>query len=60
MSKPAPRKPNHQIPEPAPMRVPKRTYQPSKAELEAEDDMPGLSRDEARTAFMRPFRFESE
>ena len=59
MSKPAPRKRNHEIPAPAPMRVPRRTYQPSKAELEAGDDMPELSRDKARAAFMRPFRFDS-
>ena len=42
------------------MRVPKRTYQPSKAELEAKDDMPELSRDKAQAAFMRPFRFKSD
>ena len=33
-------------------------YQPSKAELEEEVTMPGLSREQARAAFMRAFRFE--
>ena len=46
--------------EPTPVRLPRPDYQPSKAELEEEFDMPGLSREEARERFFRPFRFERE
>ena len=42
------------------MRVPKRDYQPSKAERTQTTDMSEWSADEARTAFMRPFRFKSD
>lgn len=37
-----PRKPNQEIPASATMRVPQRSYQPTKAELEAEEETPGL------------------
>jgi len=35
-------------------------YQPSRAELEEEFDMPGLSEQEMRQTFFRPFRFKRE
>ena len=42
------------------MRIADRNYQPSKTEHETETDMPGLSLNRAREAFMRPFRFISD
>ena len=42
------------------MRLPKRTCQPSKAELREEFDMPGLSLRQARKSFFRPFKFKAE
>ena len=45
------------LPEPRTMDVPDRKYQPKKTELEEEIDMPGLSEEKARKAFIRPFRF---
>ena len=45
------------LPEPRMMEVPNRKYQPTKAELEKETDMPGLSEEQARDKFFRPFRF---
>ena len=51
------RKPQRPRPEPAPFREPPEDYQPTKAELEEEFDMPGLSLEQARAFFMRPFRF---
>ena len=53
------RKPK-QIPKPRAIRVPRSDYQPSRAELREEIDMPKLSLKRARQAFFRPFRFESE
>lgn len=44
--------------EPRTLPLPPPGYQPSKAELEEEIDMPGLSDEEARRLFFRPFRFE--
>lgn len=44
------------IPEPRPLELAPTDYQPSKAELEEEFDMPGMSMDEVREAFRRPFR----
>ena len=43
-------------PDPAPLREPPEGYQPTKAELEEEFDMPGLSLEQARDFFMRPLR----
>ena len=43
-------------PEPSPLPEPPEGYQPTKAELEEEFDMPGLSLEQAREFFMRPFR----
>lgn len=45
------------IPAPVDMEIPDRQYQPSRAELRKEIDMPGLSLKLARAIFMRPFRF---
>ena len=39
------------------MSVPRSDYQPSRAELREEMDMPGMSLNKARKAFFRPFRF---
>lgn len=39
------------------MRVPPDQYQPRKAEKERETDMPGMSDDELRRTFFRPFEF---
>ena len=44
--------------EPRTLPLPPLGYQPSKAEFEKEFDMPGLSEDEVRERFFRPFRFE--
>ena len=46
--------------EPRTLPLPPPGYQPSKAELEEEFDMPGLTDEEARRRFFRPFRFERE
>ena len=48
-----------EFPKPRPMRMPRHQHQPSKAELDTEIDMPDLFSDQARAAFMRPFRFTS-
>ena len=48
------------IPAPRTMPVKPSFYQPSRAELREEIDMPKLSLKRAREAFFRPFRFESE
>ena len=44
--------------EPRTLPLPSPGYQPSKAELEEEFDMPGLTDREVRERFFRPFRFE--
>ena len=48
------------IPAPRTMPVKPSTYQPSRAELREETDMPKLSLKRARSAFFRPFRFETK
>ena len=53
------RKPKR-IPASRTMAVKPSSYQPSRAELREEIDMPKLSLKRARQAFFRPFRFESE
>ena len=45
------------IPDPRDMRISEGSYQPSRAELREEIDMPKLSLKQARAAFARPFRF---
>ena len=51
-----PRKQQCPCPEPQALRGPPEGYQPTKAELEEEFDMPGLTLEQARAFFMRPFR----
>ena len=46
--------------EPRKLPMPPPGYQPSKAEIEEESDMPGLSDQEMRETFFRPFRFVRE
>ena len=48
------------VQEPRTLPLPPTGYQPSKAELEEEFDMPGLSHEEARKRFFRPFRFDRQ
>ena len=45
------------IPDPTELHISKRDYQPSKADLEEELEMPKLLSKRARPSFMRPFRF---
>ncbi|WP_419737675.1 hypothetical protein [Ruegeria sp.] len=45
---------NADLPEPADLHIRSNKYQPTKAELEEEIDMPEMSLDEIRAAFMRP------
>ena len=42
------------------MKVHKRTYHSTRAQLREEVDMLGLSLEEARKAFARPFKFDSD
>ena len=49
MKKPQP------LPEPRTIDLPRRDYQPSKAELEEEIDLPKASLKTVRSAFFRPF-----
>ena len=44
------------LPNPATLELPPADYEPSKAQLEEEFDMPGLTPEEMRKAFFRPFR----
>ena len=55
MSKSTPKRRAAQEPRTLPLPPP--GYQPSKAELEEEFDMPGLTDQEVRDRFFRPFRF---
>ena len=55
MTKRAHRAPQR-LPEPVTLDLPPADYQPSKAEIEQEFDMPGMTPDEMRKAFFRPFR----
>ena len=51
------------LPEPRAVDLPQRAYQPSKAELEEEFDMPGAGLKKVRAAFFRPFtvrRYDSK
>ncbi len=50
----------HPIPEPRTITLKDRRYQPSKAELNEEIDMPGMSEDELRDTFFRPFKVKTE
>ena len=46
--------------EPRTLPLPPPGYQPSRAELEEEFDMPGLTDEQVREMFFRPFRFERQ
>ena len=48
--------PRRAIPKPAPYPAPPPDYEPTEAELAEEFDMPGLTLDQARERFFRPFR----
>lgn len=56
MTKPTKRAPVP-LPDPVDLPMPPKGYQPSKAEQEEEIDMPGMSDDQLRETFFRPFRF---
>ena len=45
------------IHEPREMALPPKDYQPNKADMEEEIDMPGMSDEKVRESFFRPFRF---
>lgn len=49
--------PPHPLPEPRDMIVQDGKYQPSRNELREDMDMPGLTQEQVRRAFARPFRF---
>ncbi len=53
-------KPPTRIPKPRPMVLPRNDYQPTKAEMEVETDMPGMTKKQVRAAFFRPFRYIRE
>ena len=53
------RRPSH-VPEPRDLSMPPEGYQPSKANQEEEFDMPGMSDQQIRETFFRPFRFVKE
>ena len=48
-------RPAQQIPRPRQITLPPKDYQPSKANMEEEIDMPGLSDKQVRKTFCRPF-----
>lgn len=58
MSKRTPKRRAAQKPRTLPLPPP--GYQPSKAELEEEFEMPGLSEEEMRQTFFQPFKFVRE
>ena len=53
-------KPKHPLPEARTITLPNKDFQPRKADMEAECDMPGASLDTIRSAFFRPFNVERE
>ena len=53
-------RPAQQLPRPREITLPPKDYQPSKAELEQEFDMPGMSEKRLRETFLRPFRIVRE
>ncbi len=55
-----PTRPPAYIPPPKKVVLPPKDYQPSKAELEEEHDMPGMSDEELRRTFFRPVNFVRE
>ena len=55
-----PAKPKQPPPEPRTITLPPKDFQPSKADMEAEYDMPGASLDTIRGAIFRPFNIRRE
>ena len=53
-------KKKHPIPEPTSIKLKSSQYQPKKAEKEVETDMPGMTDDELRDTFFKPFKIEEE
>ena len=53
-------KPKHPLPDRRTITLPGKDFQPSKADMEAEYDMPGASLDTIRSAIFRPFNVERE
>ena len=51
-----PARPPQYIPEPKTLTLPPKDYQPTKAELEEEFDMPGMTDEEIQRTFFRPFK----
>ena len=56
MTKRATQRAPQPIPEPTPLELAPTDYQPSKAELEEEFDMPSMSMDDVRASLRRSFR----
>jgi len=54
------KRPKQPTPKPMELVLKPSSYQPSKAEMEEEFDMPGLSLNEIRAAFFRPFHIRHE
>ena len=55
-----PKSERQELPEPVTITLPHKDFQPSKADMEREYDMPGLSLDEIRATFFRPFKIVRE
>lgn len=51
---------NVELPDPVEITLKPASYQPSKADMEEEFDMPGMSLDEIRSTFFRPFTFRHD
>lgn len=49
-----------QIPQPTELKIKPSQYQPSKSEKQEKYDMPGMSEEELRETFMRPFEVREE
>ncbi|MCY4309246.1 MAG: hypothetical protein OXC57_13400 [Rhodobacteraceae bacterium] len=53
-------KSKHPIPKPTSINLKSSQYQPKKVEKEVETDMPGMTDDQLRDAFFRPFKIKEE
>lgn len=53
-------KPKQPLPEPRTIKLPGNDYQPRKAEMEREYDMPGADMETLRSAFFRPINVERQ
>ncbi len=49
-----------QIPEPIELEIKSSQYQPKMSEKKEQHDMPGMSKDELRDVFFRPFKVREE